>query len=232
MFPHMSPRRTTAAVAAAAVLLIGTLGLVAPASASDEIGPPSLSGSIALHNATAEPSLDCPDDGSAYWHFVLAPNNGSSEFVTIVLSLDGDPVTFQGDAIVPNHDQRDNVFVAVPAGHTLTSLELDGSYATYTGTEAPTHFNLSHVCEGDVPTTTTTTTASTTTTTEGATTTTAEVLGTTTIDTSGAEVEAATQVAPETLPYTGSETLPLLVVGLSVSAAGLALATMARRRQA
>ena len=211
------------------MLIIGTFGVAATASASDEVGPAVVSGSIALHNATAEQGSDCPDDGYAYWHFILAPNNATADFVTIVLALDGDSVTFQGSQIVLNHGQKDNVFVGVPAGYALDSLGLEGSYATYTGTEVPTHFNLSHVCEGSIPTTTTPTT-------EGTTTTTAEVLGTTTIDTAGTEdtteVMGATVVSPETLPYTGSESLPLVAVGLAVGGAGLALATMARRREA
>ena len=79
-------------------------------------------------------------------------NNGVSAFVTIVLNLDGTTVSFTGPQIVLNGTQHDNVFVAVPAGSTLASLEAAGSYAVHTGVE-PENFNLSTVCNGTVPTT-------------------------------------------------------------------------------
>jgi LPXTG-motif cell wall-anchored protein len=190
---------------------------------------------IPLHNDTATAGTDCPADGYAYWHFVLAPNDASAAFVTIVLSLDGDLVTFEGEAIVPNNGQTDNVFVGVPAGYTLTSLEAEGSYAVYSG-NLPNQFNLSHVCAGTVPTTTPPTTTPPTTqpppTTVPETTTTGppEVLGTTTISVPPAEVEGVA-VEAEELPYTGSDNHGLAAIGLAVAVAGFALATIARRRQ-
>jgi hypothetical protein len=135
---------------------------------------PSVAGatasSIGLHNNTADAGIDCPAGGAAYWHFVLAPNNGSASFVTITLNLTSETVVFSGAQIMPNGSQTDNVFVAVPAGHLLTDLVTSGSSATYTGT-TPTKFNLSHVCVGTVPPPTTTTTAAPTTTTAAPTTT-------------------------------------------------------------
>ena len=62
-------------------------------------------------------------------------NSGVSALVTIVLNLDGTTVSFTGPQIVLNGTQHDNVFVAVPAGSTLASLEAAGSYAVHTGVE-------------------------------------------------------------------------------------------------
>jgi hypothetical protein len=226
MFPTHPLRRTLAATGAVVVLVLAAVAASSAAAAS--------TGSLPLHNDTAETSSDCPTTGYAYWHFVLAPNDGRSAFVTIVLNLDGDMVTFQGDQIVRNHGQLDNVYIAVPAGHTLGSLEAEGSYATFSGGD-PSHFNLSHVCEGAVPPTTTTTTTTvvpppptvpeTTTTTSGA-----EVLGTTTVNESAA-AEAAVEATTEVLPYTGGVDLRLAMTGLVIAGGGFALATVARRRQ-
>jgi LPXTG-motif cell wall-anchored protein len=169
-------------------------GLLFPTTASATVN------SIALHNNTAEAGKNCPAGGAAYWHFVFAPNDGSSAFVTITLNLTSETVVFSGAQIVPNGSQTDNVFVAVPAGHLLTDLLTSGSSATYTGS-TPTRFNLSHVCEGTVPPTTTTTTqASTTTTTQATTTTTAAPTTTTTeaTTTTTAAPTTTTTVAPTT----------------------------------
>ena len=173
-------------------LLLLTVLLV-PATAATSVA------TIALHNNTAESSHDCPDDGAAYWHFVLAPNNGGSSFVSITLNLGSETVTFSGSQIVPNGSQTDNVFVAVPAGHELTDLQIEGSSATYTGVTA-TQFNLSHVCEGGAATTTTTTGAPTTTTTEASTTTTAAPTTTTT------EAPATTTTTQASTTTTAGET--------------------------
>ena len=163
-------------VGATATGLVLLVALMFPATANATVS------SIALHNNTAETSTDCPAGGAAYWHFVFAPNDGSSSFVTITLNLTSETVTFSGADIIPNGAQTDNVFVAVPAGHTLTDLLTTGSSATYTG-DTPKLFNLSHVCDGTVPPTTTTTTeAPTTTTTEAPTTTTTEAPTTTTTE--------------------------------------------------
>src|SRR4051794_12335119 len=94
--------------------LLLLVGLLVPSSAAAGVS------SIDLHNDRAEQGEDCPDDGLAYWHFVLAPNNGGSSFTSITLSLGSETITFSGDQLVPNHGQTDNVFVAVPAGHEIT----------------------------------------------------------------------------------------------------------------
>ena len=116
----------------------------------------TIGGQIALHNATAEASTDCPADLGAAWHFVLAPNDGSSAFVSITLDLGTEAVTFDGAELVPNAGQLDNVFVAVPAGHELSDLRVEGSSARYEGA-TPNQFNLSHVCTGTTTTTSTST---------------------------------------------------------------------------
>lgn len=224
-----------------ALLALGVVSFATAGGAS--AGVPG--DAIPLHNDTAEPETDCPAGGGAYWHFVFAPNDGSASFTSIVLVLDGDTVVFDGAEIIPNGSQTDNVFVAVPSGYTLTSLEKDGSYATYSG-EEPNLFNLSHVCTGSTTTTTstsvapTTTEAPTTTTTEASTTTESSVAGVTTIAGGGgqpgaqqqAEVRGATQAAPvSSLPYTGSEDTALIVAGAAMLAGGTLLALAARRRR-
>jgi uncharacterized repeat protein (TIGR01451 family) len=139
-------RRLVTAFVGTAMTLSGIGLAVAPIAGAT---PTPTDHTIALHNDSAEVSQDCPDDGAAYWHFVLTPNNGSFTFTEIVLKLDGSTHSFTGSAIVPNGGQKDNVFVAVPSGHTLTSLEKDGSYAHYLGSSAAGNFNLSHVCAGE-----------------------------------------------------------------------------------
>jgi LPXTG-motif cell wall-anchored protein len=149
-------------------------GLLVPTSAGATAAP-ATGPTIPLHNNTAGPTNDCPPGGGAFWHFVLAPNDGSSAFVSITLNLTSETLTFSGAQIIENHGQGDNVFVAVPAGHVLTDLQTTGSFAVYSGA-TPKRFNLSSVCEGNGTTTTTqgttTTTQGTTTTTQGTTTTT------------------------------------------------------------
>ena len=100
---------------------------------------------IPLNNDTAPEDSDCPATGGPYWHFVLAPNNGSSSFTSITLNLKGTLVSFGLDRIIRNGIQSDNVFVAVPAGSSISDLQLSGSFATYTGT-TPKKFTLSHLC--------------------------------------------------------------------------------------
>jgi hypothetical protein len=267
-----SLRRTLVAMAGISLIVAGSFAFVTTADA--EVSTPSAvpAGATALHNATASTGTDCPDDGFAYWHFVLAPNDGSMAFTSITLDLGTEVVTFSGEAIVPNGSQLDNVFVGVPAGHTLTDIVLgDDSYALVTG-GIPVTFNLSHTCAGVVPTTTTTTsgestttstTEATTTTTEAttttteATTTTTEATTTTTAGESTTTTEASTTTeAPTTtapsaaqaevlgtvqtpaaavqstgsLPYTGNDTLGLVLAGLAVATGGLLLAGLARTR--
>lgn len=109
---------------------------------------------IPLNNDTAGEGTDCPATGGPYWHFVISPNNNHSYFIVFHLNL-GDAATYNTSIFVPNGSQLDNVFVAVPAGKTLTSLIKDGSSADIywdgVGSE-PDKFQLSHVCPGTPPT--------------------------------------------------------------------------------
>ena len=106
---------------------------------------------VYLNNNTASPGTadECPTDTKvAYWHFVIAPNNGTYTFVSMTLNL-GSPYLVTGAMIIKNGLQTDNVFVAVPSGSVLTDLRLSGSSATITPDgESPNHFNLSHTCAG------------------------------------------------------------------------------------
>ena len=188
-------------VSATATGLVLLVALMFPATANATVS------SIALHNNTADTSTDCPAGGAAYWHFVFAPNDGSSSFVTITLNLTSETVTFSGADIIPNGAQTDNVFVAVPAGHTLTDLVTAGSSATYTG-DTPKLFNLSHVCDGTVPPTTTTTAAPTTTTTAAPTTTTTPPTTTTTAAPTTTTTEAPTTTTTTAAPTTTTTEAP------------------------
>jgi hypothetical protein len=111
---------------------------------------------VALHNATAETGSagDCPSGPEPSWHFVLAPNNGTFRFVRIVLDLDGTIVTFDDGDWIRNGGQRDNVFVPVPTGYSLSDLRRSGSFAEVTP-GGDVRFVLSHVCSGHSATTTT-----------------------------------------------------------------------------
>jgi hypothetical protein len=111
---------------------------------------------VPLNNNTAEVGTDCPDTVNSYWHFIVTPNDGSLTITKIVLNLGGGFFyEATGSLIIKNGGQTDNVFVKVPTGFTLTSLQLAGSFAEVTGGEA-NNFLLSHVCVGVPPTTTTT----------------------------------------------------------------------------
>ena len=157
-----SLRRTAVGVAASVLLVAGVLGFAAAAgTVGAEVAAPAAvpAGAVALNNNQASADPDCPKDGAAYWHFILAPNNGTYTITTISLALTTSPgpgtevKTFTGPAILPNGIQTDNVFVAVPAGHTLTDIVLgDSSYALYSGgTTVPSNFTLSHTCAGRGP---------------------------------------------------------------------------------
>ena len=237
--------------------LFAVVGLVTAATTAVVVGPPAdatqptvvttttiaATKSIGLHNNTAGAATDCPAGGAAYWHFVLAPNNGSSAFVSITLHLASDVVTFSGAQIIKNGSQSDNVFVAVPAGHTLTDLVVAGSSATYTGS-TPNKFNLSSTCECTTGATTTSTvpgatTTTTTTVVPGATTTTgpATVLGATATQTpspSQAEVLGSTAnrgVSGRSLAITGSDSSVWIALGAALLAFGAVLTISARRRR-
>ncbi len=213
-------RHSLTGLAATGLIVGGSVGFVSAAAAGAQEATPNIpasvpAGAVALHNNSADVETDCPSDGAAYWHFVFAPNNDTASFATISLQLATHPsgsevLTFSGAAIVKNGTQTDNVFVAVPAGHTLDDIILgDSSWATYTGT-TPSLFNLSHECAGAIPTTTTTqaptttTEAPTTTTTEAPTTTTTEAPTTTTAPPQG---PTSTTTAPPTTTTAPPEVL-------------------------
>jgi hypothetical protein len=139
------------------VALLATLALVLPLSVAAHA---DTSLNIPLNNNTADPGVDCPATGT-YWHFVISPNNGHSTFITFHLNL-GDATTYDTSIFLPNGAQDDNVFVAVPAGKTLTSLITAGSSAdiTWDGIgQAPEKFQLSHTCPGQAQDLTVTKTA-------------------------------------------------------------------------
>ena len=102
---------------------------------------------VQLHNDRAEVKDDCPSD-DAWWHFVLAPNNGQYEFSSMNLNIGGSATLVAGDDIVTNGGQTDNVFVAVPAGADLNDLTAAGSSAMVAPYSMNVKFVLSHVCEG------------------------------------------------------------------------------------
>jgi hypothetical protein len=154
------------ALAAAGLLLAASAFWSGGAMTTYAVPPPPTAtatpgtATIALHNSTAEAGTDCPDTVNDYWHFVLAPNDGTYKFVSLHLNVGGTFFDFSvpGTGVVLNGGQYDNIFVQVPNGHTLAELSTTGSYATYTGVGTPTNFNLSHLCDGSDPTATPTNT--------------------------------------------------------------------------
>ena len=103
---------------------------------------------VDLHNDEAETKNDCPSD-DAWWHFVLAPNNGQYAFTSMNLNIGGSTTLISGADIVANGGQTDNVFVAVPEGASLDDLSAAGSSAMVDPYSTKVKFVLSHVCEGD-----------------------------------------------------------------------------------
>ena len=103
---------------------------------------------VDLHNDEAETKNDCPSD-DAWWHFVLAPNNGQYAFTSMNLNIGGSTTLISGADIVANGGQTDNVFVAVPEGASLDDLSAAGSSAMVDPYSPKVTFVLSHVCEGD-----------------------------------------------------------------------------------
>ena len=99
-------------------------------------------------NDEAETKNDCPSD-DAWWHFVLAPNNGQYAFTSMNLNIGGSTTLISGADIVANGGQTDNVFVAVPEGASLDDLSAAGSSAMVDPYSTKVKFVLSHVCEGD-----------------------------------------------------------------------------------
>ncbi|MGB1823209.1 MAG: hypothetical protein ACPHO9_01380, partial [Ilumatobacteraceae bacterium] len=115
----MGIRQTLRGITATTMIGAGMLGLGGVAHAA--------SGSVALHNDTAQVESDCPDSTGDWWHFVTTPNNGSHAFESITLNVAGSTFTVSGGGIVTNGGQMDNVFVAVPDGHSATQLRAGGS---------------------------------------------------------------------------------------------------------
>ena len=99
-------------------------------------------------NDEAETKNDCPSD-DAWWHFVLAPNNGQYAFTSMNLNIGGSATLISGADIVANGGQTDNVFVAGPEGASLDDLIAAGSSAMVDPHSTSVKFVLSHVCEGD-----------------------------------------------------------------------------------
>ncbi|MGB1608793.1 MAG: hypothetical protein ACPHGX_00185, partial [Ilumatobacteraceae bacterium] len=123
---------TLKGITATTMIGAGLLGIGGVAHAATE--------SVVLHNDTAQVGFDCPDSSGDWWHFVITPNNGSHEFESITLNVAGSQHNFAGGAIVSNGAQRDNVFVAVPAGHMADDLRSGGSSAEITDAERRTKF--------------------------------------------------------------------------------------------
>ena len=103
---------------------------------------------VNLHNDQAEVNNDCPSD-AAWWHFVVAPNNGQYDITSMNLNIGGSSTLITRDDIVTNGGQTDNVFVAVPAGSSLSDLSAAGSSAMVAPFSTNVKFVLSHVCEGE-----------------------------------------------------------------------------------
>ncbi|MGA1723707.1 MAG: hypothetical protein ACO4B6_07170, partial [Ilumatobacteraceae bacterium] len=137
----MGIKGTLKGITATTMIGAGVLGLGGVAQAATE--------SVDLHNASAQVGSDCPNSTGDWWHFVITPNNGSHEFTSITLNVAGTSRTFSGGAIVGNGSQRDNVFVAVPAGYSADDLRAGGSSAEITDAARRTKFVLSHVCIGE-----------------------------------------------------------------------------------
>lgn len=240
---RFSPGRSLLALTAAAFVIGASFALMSTATSAGAVqtadGTQGLP-LISLNNDTApvgEPGVDCPDDGLAYWHFVLASNDGVPSVFTVILNLrtgvdTTETLNFTGAQLVLNGGQTDNLYVAVPSGHSAGDLVALGSYATYTGA-VPNEFNLSHTCDGTRSTTITSVVPVTTITAPTAATVTGEpveVLGAVQASsTAGVEVLGSVQVANE-LPYTGANTTPFLITGFSVLVVGGVLAGMSRRR--
>jgi LPXTG-motif cell wall-anchored protein len=156
LLDDMSARKSLTTAALASVAFFSLFGAQAAHAApggngngngqigSIGIGPAP----VDLHNDEAETKNDCPSD-DAWWHFVLAPNNGQYAFTSMNLNIGGSTTLISGADIVANGGQTDNVFVAVPEGASLDDLSAAGSSAMVDPYSPKVKFVLSHVCEGD-----------------------------------------------------------------------------------
>ena len=153
----MNARKSLTTTAIASVALFSFFGAQAAQAAPGgngrgndttiELGPAPVS----LHNDQAQVKNDCPSD-AAWWHFVVAPNNGQYDITSMNLNIGGTSTLITRDDIVTNGGQTDNVFVAVPAGSSLSDLSAAGSSATVAPFSTNVKFVLSHVCEGEAVT--------------------------------------------------------------------------------
>ena len=150
----MNARKSITTTAIASVALFSLFGAQAAQAAPGgngrgndttiELGPAPVS----LHNDQAEVNNDCPSD-AAWWHFVVTPNNGQYDITSMNLNIGGSSTLITRDDIVTNGGQTDNVFVAVPAGSSLSDLSAAGSSAMVAPFSTNVKFVLSHVCEGE-----------------------------------------------------------------------------------
>ncbi len=150
----MNARKSLTTTAIASVALFSLFGSQAAQAAPGgngrgndttiELGPAPVS----LHNDQAEVNNDCPSD-AAWWHFVVTPNNGQYDIRSMNLNIGGSATLITRDDIVTNGGQTDNVFVAVPAGSSLSDLTAAGSSAMVAPFSTKVKFVLSHVCERD-----------------------------------------------------------------------------------
>ena len=250
---------TRSAAKVARLMSIGLIGIAAVGLSLGVASPASAATvNVPLHNNTA-PEGDCPVQAGQYWHFIVAPNNGTYSFDTITLNIDGlGAVAFTGAQLIPNGSQLDNVYVAVPAGKALTDLILAGSSADISPDSGGPKFVLSHVCDGTPPETTTTssevTTTAAATTTSAATSSSEETSSSAATESSsatGSSEETATTVSgalvagpvptsanPTTsflvdaateLPETGRDSAPVAWMALLVIGMGVAVIGIARR---
>ena len=216
-----------ATVAGVALMVPGLQAGVSASPRADVVATQT----VYLNNNTASPGTadECPTDTTvAYWHFVIAPNNGTYTFVSMTLNL-GSPYLVTGAMIIKNGLQTDNVFVAVPSGSVLTDLLLSGSSATITPDgEASVNFNLSHTCAG-VEHATTTTAAATTTTIQSL----VPIAPTTSNpDQVGNEAPAPAPDLTGSLPVTGATDTMWLEFGGFLVLLGITMLSLTRRRPA
>lgn len=215
-----------------------------PAAVSEDITT-TATGSATLksaHVGATNPGFstgDCPSNTTDFsgdwgWHFVF--QGSTTDFVTLTVTFDAPPhtdvsggvdsnpadnLTISGNAVgaggteaFVSHPDAKHAYVFTPGPDYML---LSGS-ATTSGTDLDQEFNLSHVCTGTTPTTTT----------APPTTTTIEVSPTTVAQ--GPAVEAG---AAQQLPRTGSFSLPMFLVGLGLMVGGaIALARSGPRADA
>ena len=156
LLDDMNARKSLTTAAIASVAFFSLFGAQAAHAApggngngNGQIGSISIGPApVDLHNDEAETKNDCPSD-DAWWHFVLAPNNGQYAFTSMNLNIGGSATLISGADIVANGGQTDNVFVAVPEGASLDDLIAAGSSAMVDPYSPKVKFVLSHVCEGD-----------------------------------------------------------------------------------